>query len=69
VAADGTILFGLYQGDLGGDNDLCAVAADGGPERWRLKTGRFVTHQPVLGADGTLYLTSLEGKLVAYRDR
>jgi hypothetical protein len=59
IAADGT----LYAG---ADGMLCAVRPDGRP-KWDFATGT-VTGAPAIGADGTLYVGTLDGKLRAFRD-
>ncbi len=46
--------------------DLLAVGADG-TERWRVPVGEPVMQEPVLGADGTLYLVTERGRLLAWR--
>lgn len=47
------------------EGDLLALAAAGGAERWRYATGSRLQAPPVRGPDGTLYLGTGDGRLLA----
>lgn len=62
IAADGTIYFGTMIGDS--DGYIYALNPDG-TLKWRYLTGYFITSDPAVGLDGTIYIGSLDHYLYA----
>jgi len=62
IASDGTIYFGTMIGDS--DGYIYALNPDG-TLKWRYLTGYFITSDPGVGLDGTIYIGSLDHYLYA----
>jgi outer membrane protein assembly factor BamB len=58
IADDGTIYFGVWNGDLR------ALSPDGSP-KWTFHAGREIKSSPAIGADGSIYFGSRDRKLYA----
>ena len=57
IGSDGTVYFGSshFFGDVTGN--LCAVNSDGS-EKWAFATGECIQSSPLIGSDGTIYISS-----------
>jgi outer membrane protein assembly factor BamB len=62
IASDGTIYFGTLTGSY--DGYLYALNSNG-TLRWRYPTGNFITSDPAIGPDGTIYIGSFDTYLYA----